>query len=269
MKTRVIAWWSGGITSAIACLWAIQTFKNVVIVFQDTRNEDEDTYRFLTDCEKLYGQKIERLSRFEDEGYKARDIEGIWLHYLSLNTAHGAICSTELKREVREKYQNLATDYGQVFGFDSNEMKRHLNMRRNYPEINVFSPLIDMKMSKADCARTLAKLGVEIPRAYKLGFRNNNCLNTGCVRGGIGYWQKMQQVKPETFEAMASREHKLTNLKGEPVTICKDQSKGGGLVFLRPHPNYPNMKDISMMKGREPEEIVECNGFCATIPPSQ
>ena len=67
---------------------------------------------------------------------------------------------------------------------------------------------------------------------------------------------------PEKFDAMAAREHRYTDMKGEPVTICKDQSKGGGLVFLKPHPKYPFMKDISMMKGRMPEPLMECNGFC-------
>jgi 3'-phosphoadenosine 5'-phosphosulfate sulfotransferase (PAPS reductase)/FAD synthetase len=261
MRTRVIAWWSGGITSAVACLWAVQTFKDVVIVFQDTKNEDADTYRFLKDCENLYSQPIERISRI---GRDYKSIEEVWLKFESLAVAHGAICSTVLKREVREAYQNLKTDYAQVFGFDKNERNRHLSMRRNYPEINVFSPLVDLGISKADCARMFSKLGIQIPNAYKLGFQNNNCLQTGCVRGGIGYWQKYKEVFPDRFDRMAERERKLTALKGEPVTICKDQSKGGGLVFLKPNPKYPDMKDISMMKGRQPESIMECNGFCST-----
>ena len=61
---------------------------------------------------------------------------------------------------------------------------------------------------------------------------------------------------------MAKVEHDLTELKGRPVTMLKDQSKGGGLVFLKPHPDYPMVKDISMMEGREPKPLVECNGFC-------
>lgn len=263
MKTRVIAWWSGGITSAVACMWAINAFKNVAIVFQDTMNEDEDTYRFLKDCEILYSQKIERISAITVDG-KYQSIEDVWFEFESLAVAHGAICSTVLKREVREAYQNLQTDYAQIFGYDKNEMKRHLAMRRGYPEINAMSPLIDVGLSKADCARKFVKLGIKLPAAYKLGFQNNNCLQTGCVRGGIGYWQKYGQVFPDRFDRMAEREHKLTDLKGEPVTICKDQSKGGGLVFLKPHPKYPHMKDISMMKGRHPESLVECTGFCTT-----
>ena len=65
---------------------------------------------------------------------------------------------------------------------------------------------------------------------------------------------------------MAEREHEYTRLKGEPVTINKDQSKGGGLVFLKRNPDYPNMKDLSMMKGRMAEPLMECNGFCGVKP---
>lgn len=262
MKTRIVAWWSGGITSAVACHWAIQTFKNVAIVFLDTKkNEDEDTYRFLTDCQKLYGQEIEVLSNPE---YKT--IQDVWRKFKSLNTAHGAICSTELKRKMREGYQNLDTDYSQVFGFEftKKEIRRHFQMRKNYPEINMMSPNIENKMNKRDCIKHFTDLGIKPPQAYKLGYHNNNCLKTGCVQGGIGYWQKRMIEAPESFEAMAAMEHELTDVKGEPVTILKDQSKNGGLVFLKPHPKYPHMKDITMMKGRKVISLMECTGFCST-----
>lgn len=82
------------------------------------------------------------------------------------------------------------------------------------------------------------------------------------MQGGIGYWQKMKRDFPEKFDVMAAMEHELTDAKGEPVTMLKDQSKNGGLVFLKPHPAYPLMKDITMMKGKEPRPLFECNGYC-------
>ena len=58
--------------------------------------------------------------------------------------------------------------------------------------------------------------------------------------------------------------------------MLKDQSKEAkaivkatgdktrSLVFLKPHPDYPLIKDISMMEGREPKPLMDCNGFgCA------
>ena len=46
--------------------------------------------------------------------------------------------------------------------------------------------------------------------------------------------------------------------------MLKDQGKNKGLVFLKPHPKYPDVKDITMMRGREPKPLFECNGFCGT-----
>jgi len=42
----VIAWWSGGVASAVTCKICVDWFgiDNVRIVFIDTKNEDDDTY---------------------------------------------------------------------------------------------------------------------------------------------------------------------------------------------------------------------------------
>lgn len=257
----VIAWWSGGVTSAVTCKLCIELFgaDNVKIVFINTKNEDEDTYRFLYDCEKWYDSKIYPLS---NAGYDS--IKDVWFKYKSLNVAKGAICSSELKRTMREQYMAVAPFSYQAFGFDIDEPKRAKAMGMNYPQAHPIFPLLMFGYSKKDCIKILELAGIEIPRAYKWGFTNNNCLETGCVQGGIGYWQKMQIDFPDKFKEMAKVEHELTNLKGEPVTMLKDQSKGGGLVFLLPHPKYPNIKDISMMKGRPPKPLTDCNGFCGT-----
>lgn len=260
-KEPVIAWWSGGITSAVACKLALDFWDNVRIVFMDTHNEDDDTYRFKDDCEKWYGAKIETISRPEYDS-----IEEVWLKFTSLNVAHGAICSSELKRDLRISFLKENDFRYNVFGFDigSFDAKRARSMAANWPEIKPFFPLLALGISKKQAIDIVKQAGIEIPRAYHWGFNNNNCLKTGCIQGGIGYWQKMKAEWPEKFDKMATMEHDLTNKKGKPVTILKDQSKGGGLVFLKPHPDYPTHKDISMMKGRQIEPLIECNGFCGT-----
>ncbi len=72
----------------------------------------------------------------------------------------------------------------------------------------------------------------------------------------------MERDLAEKLDKMANIEHKLTETNGSPVTMLNDQSKGGGLVFLKHNPEYPDLKDISMMKGREPKPLMDCNGFC-------
>ena len=180
--------------------------------------------------------------------------------------ANGAICSSTLKRDVRLKWQKEHKDeFGyQVFGFDIEEPKRAKAMTMNYPNAKPIYPLLLHGTSKKMCLDIVSEAGIEVPRAYKLGFQNNNCLKTMCIQGGIGYWQKVRRDMPDKFEAMADMEHELTDLKGQPVTMLKDQAKGGGLLFLKPHPEYPEVKDISMKKGVEPKPLLDCNGFgCA------
>ena len=267
-KNDVVCWWSGGITSAVACRLSIDIFglDRCRFIMIDTKNEHEDTYRFKDDCEKWYGKEIEVITAI---GEKYQNIQDVWMKYKSLNVATGAICSTELKRKVREKWQKENYFSYQVFGFefDRKEFNRALSLKLNHPKINSIYPLIMFGYTKEDCKKIVEDLGIEIPLMYQLGFKNNNCFGTGCVQGGIGYWQKIKTEFPDKFDAMASMEHKLTDIKGEPVTMLKDQggeakNNGNHLVFLKKHSDYPKLKCLDDMIVKDVEPLFECNGFC-------
>ena len=273
--SKIICWWSGGITSAVACKIAIERFgiENCQVIMIDTKNEDADTYRFKNDCEKWYGLPITSITAV---GTKYENIQDVWLKKLSLNTATGAICSTELKRWVRENWQKHNEYDYQIFGyeFDKKEMNRALGMHKNNPVAKPIFPLLMMGYDKPKCLDIIEnEAGIKVPNAYYYGFKNNNCLQTGCVQGGIGYWQLMRDIKPEVFNAMAEMEHTLTDLKGEPVTMLKDQSnegkakaeidKKGALIFLIKHPDYDNLC-LADKPRQKVEPLFECNGFCGT-----
>lgn len=156
-----------------------------------------------------------------------KNIEDIWIKHLSLNVATGAICSTIAKRKVRENWQKTNEYSHQVFGFEfeKKEFNRAMGMKMNHPKSKPIFPLLMMGYDKKDCLELIKQWGLDIPMMYKLGFKNNNCFNTGCVQGGIGYWQKMKKEFPEKYYKMSNMEHFLTDKKGEPVTMLKDQSK--------------------------------------------
>lgn len=263
-ENPVICWFSGGITSAVACHLAIQHYgkENCRSIFIDTNNEDEDTYRFLDDCEELFGIPIEKTTN-----EKYNNIQEVWTKFKGMNFAHGAICSSELKRAVRIKFQKENNYSYQVFGFDIDEPRRAKSMTLNNSDANPIYPLLLHGMSKKQCLDMFESFNIEPPRAYKWGFHNNNCLKTGCVQGGIGYWQKIHREKPELYEAMGNMEHHLTDLKGSPVTLCKTQTKeaistGNTILFLKKSAKYPEVKTVLEVKGREPKPLLECNGFC-------
>lgn len=260
MKKDIIAWWSGGIASAVTCKLTIDLFgkDRVRILFIDTKNEDDDTYRFKTDCEAWYGLPIETLSNND-----YTNIAEVWRKFKSLNVASGAICSTELKRAVREAWESRNTFLYQAFGYDMDEPKRALSMALNHPNSRPIFPLLMFGITKDKAAQILAENGIEIPRAYRLGYRNNNCFKTGCVQGGIGYWQKRKREYPEATAEMGAIEHELTDAKGRPVTMLRVRiGKERHPLFLYRHPDYPDIKCIDDVKGRPVKPLNDCNGFC-------
>lgn len=263
-ENPVIAWWSGGVTSAVTCKLCVDWFgaENVRIVFIDTNNEHSSTYTFMHQCEKWYGVYIERISNLA-----FKTIREVWYHYKSLNVATGAICSTTLKREVREKFQLTTKFSHQAFGFDTSELHRAKAMKLNHQDSRPIFPLIAEILSKQDCFKIIEKANdlftqLDIPEPYKMGYKNNNCFETMCVQGGIGYWQKVYREQPVKFQAMAIIEHELTDLRGEPVTMLRYKGKP---LFLLHNDNYPKCQNIMQIEGiREPKPLLECNGFCGT-----
>lgn len=266
---KVICWWSGGVTSAVACKIAIDLYgrENCRVIFMDTVNEDDDTYRFMNDCSVWYKKPIEVITYI---GSKYDSIQSVWRQYKALNSAKGAICSSSLKRDLRLAWEKENEWLHQVFGFDITESKRARSMKLNHPQANPIFPLMFHALSKKDCIEILESACIMIPRAYYMGFLNNNCLKTGCVKGGIGYWQKMRRDMPNVFQAMADMEHELSLAAGYPVTCLKDQSneakekadKKESLVFLIKNSIFPNNKELSDMRECKVEPLVECNGFC-------
>jgi len=266
MKKDIIAWWSGGVTSAVACRISIDLFgaNRVRVIFIDTKNEDDDTYRFMSDCEKWYQIPIETITSME-----VQSIQEVWRLHNSLNTANGAICSNVLKRRVREHWQKGNRYIYQAFGFELDEARRAMALTKNHPDAKAMYPLLMFGLSKKDCVEIIESSGINIPRVYHLGYKNNNCFKTGCVQGGIGYWQKLKREYPDKFDAMAKIEHELTDAKGTPITMLKDQSNeakktGVKLVFLKKHPDYPEMKCLDDMRECKVEPLFECNAFCGT-----
>ena len=214
----------------------------------------------------LYTSCIETITAI---GKDYESIQDVWIKHESLNVATGAICSTQLKRRVRERWQKNVIYRHQVFGFefDKKEFNRALGLSKNHSKAKPIYPLLMYGYDKDDCLKLVEDRGIVVPLMYRFGFRNNNCFQTGCVQGGVGYWQKMRRDFPEKFEDMADMEHKLTGLKGKPVCMLRDQSKaakksGNELVFLRKHPDYPNLKCIDEMPDCKVEPLFECNGFC-------
>ena len=64
---------------------------------------------------------------------------------------------------------------------------------------------------------------------YKLGYNNNNCI--GCVKGGIGYWNKIRVDFPAEFDRMAELERKIGHAVLKETKVVDGEKKGFSFVF--------------------------------------
>jgi hypothetical protein len=205
MSEVIIAWWSAGVTSAVATKLAIQEFgTKIKPVYFQIDSAHQDNKRFKEDCENWYGMEIEvrQASRFKDQ-FDVIEVKKY------INGPAGARCTVELKKNVRHKVEKEFKYSGQIFGFEysKREVNRAVRFKEQHPSTNPIFPLIEAKMTKPECLYLIEKANIKIPEMYQLGYSNNNCI--GCVKGGIGYWNKIRVDFPDVFNRMSSLERKL------------------------------------------------------------
>jgi hypothetical protein len=233
---RVISWFSCGAASAVATKLAIANADNVVVAYCKVQEEHPDNERFLKECEEWFGQEIVVLM---NETYKGSIYNVFEKNYM--RTPSGSPCTRALKKQVRQKFE-LPTDR-QVFGYTIEEEARLDRFIDANNDVDVWPVLIERGLSKNDCLAMVNEAGIELPDMYKLGYRNNNCI--GCVKGGMGYWNKIRVDFPDHFKRMADLE------KRKGYTVLKDKD---GPIFL--HDLDPNRGDYSA------EHDIECGIFC-------
>lgn len=211
-KSFRVAWWSAGITSAVACKMALEMYDDVELFYIHIDSAHPDNERFKADCEKWYGKKIHSLKsrEFKDQ-FEVIEKTG------AVNTPMGAPCTLKLKKDVRfeleRRFQidlfNEVQILNQVWGFEYElrQVNRAIRFGQQYPNTRPLFPLIEKGIDKDQCAGMLINAGIDLPIMYLLGFNNNNCI--GCVKGGKGYWNLIRVHFPDEFWRMARLERKV------------------------------------------------------------
>ncbi len=210
---RVLVWFSCGAASAVAAKLAVEKYPHAEILYCDTLvYEHPDNQRFLLDVSIHFGRTIKLL-----KSEKYSDIFDVFRRTGWLVGVGGARCTQELKKNVRKAYEN--PDDLHIFGLTADEEKRIERFEDQNPDTEIEWILRDNGVTKSDCYRILQEDGIELPEMYKLGYNNNNCI--GCVKGQMGYWNKIRVDFPEAFDRMALLEREMN------VAICKTYAGDG------------------------------------------
>lgn len=204
---NIAVWFSCGAASAVAAKLMVDRYgpvANVRVVNNPVAEEDADNRRFLRDVEHWIGQPIELAKRARYPNASAREV---WAKKRYMAGTEGAPCTQELKKFARQEWENNnATDL-HVLGFTAEERQRHERFKL-FERDNIFSVLIEDKLTKADCFNIVQRAGIDLPRVYKLGYPNANCV--GCVKvTSPKYWNLVRRVHPETFADRAAQSREI------------------------------------------------------------
>ena len=212
VKTKTIAWFSGGVSSAVAIKLAGVPIDQIIYTHID--DQHSDTLRFVKDCEVWLGMSVtitqSRYKRVND-ALLAAGGKGY------VNGPAGAPCTRLLKRRVRQEWELLQdpdTRIRYIWGFDATEKNRVERISFAMPDQDHLFPLIEQNVTKPEAHKILSASGISRPVMYDLGYQNNNCV--GCVKGGMGYWNKIRRDFPDVFQSRAAIERVIggTCIKG-------------------------------------------------------
>lgn len=251
----IVCWFSCGAASACAAKLAIEKYgrDNVRVVNNPVANEHPDNLRFLADCEKWLGVKIESAI---NSCFKDCRIEKVFDEYNLMSTPKFAPCTLELKQMARAEWEtkngfNKETDII-VMGYTADETRRRdrFNASEKNKGYKLECPLIEAGYDKHRCFAEIEQAGIKLPEIYtKFQFPNANCI--GCVKAGsVWYWQLVKKHFPDVFKARCEQSRKLG---------CRLIDLGKGK-----EPRHIFLDEMTdNMIGRKPKSCyVECGIFC-------
>ena len=233
-KKLKVCWISAGVSSFVAGYLERESIDKYIYI--DIDDQHPDSMRFIKDCEKALGKEIEILKSPYDSVENAIKMAKV----VRLQGGF-APCTNWLKKRVRKEWEYEHRDYEitYVWGMDLDEKHRADRLQETMFEFEHCFPLIERNLTKQDAHGICAELGIKRPAMYDLGYNNNNCV--GCVKGGMGYWNKIRVDFPEVFANRAKLERKIG------YSILKE-------CYL---------DELDPSRGRMSEEIQqECNIFC-------
>lgn len=240
----IAVWFSCGAASAVAAKKTIEKYGNyctVRVLNNPVIEEDEDDQRFLKDCEKWLGIKIEKVI---NPSYPSCSAVDVWDSRKYMSGIAGAPCTLMLKKNARYHWEKTNHADWHVLGFTMDEKRRHERFILSERD-NVIPVLIDEQISKGGCYNYLSNAGIEIPNIYKMGYPNANCI--GCVKASSPtYWNHVRVQHPEIFASRAEQSKRI----GAKLVVVKGERMF--LSDLDPDTKGRKMKDMDF----------ECSIFC-------
>lgn len=210
-----IVLYSKGVCSAYIAARLKETCVDPLCLFNDTKREDEDTYRFGDEVAAKWGLNVVEAS-------DGRDLYDFFRQQRIIPARQIPACSIALKIKPGAAFLAALEGPGRVaYGYDLNEEDRAERTIANWahPHLTPWFPLIEWGVSKRQCFGFFLERGVEVPRIYR-HFRNANCLP--CKNFRMNDWVALRYHYPEKFAEAQALEEEIGSTWMQEGTPLKD-----------------------------------------------
>jgi hypothetical protein len=209
---------SGGVGSWLAAKRA----RPDLLIFADTKMEDEDLYRFLPEAAANVGAELVTLADGRTPWEVFHDVRLI-------GNTRADPCSRILKRDLIRKWLEDNCDPADTtvyLGIDWTEVHRRDGAIARWAPWKVEFPLCNRPFFyKAEILDLLRAEGIEPPRLYKMGFPHNNC-GGFCIKAGQGEFARLFWAMPERYREHEAKEEEMRAYLGKDVSILRDRTGG-------------------------------------------
>jgi hypothetical protein len=223
-QTKHIVLFSGGVGSWAAAkrVAAQHGTDNLILLFTDTKTEDEDLYRFIQEAANNVGGKLITLA-------DGRNVWEVFKDARFIGNTRIDPCSRILKRELAREWIEShcqASSTIVYLGIDWTEAHRADRAGAAWLPWKVESPLIDPPLlDKQQVFGHLKDEGIKPPRLYAMGFPHNNC-GGFCVKAGQAQFALLLEKLPNRYAYHEEKEQEMRQFLGKDVAILRDRRGG-------------------------------------------
>lgn len=199
--------------------------ENMVLLFTDTRMEDEDLYRFIKEAAANVGVPLTTIT-------EGRNPWHVFFDERFLGNSRVDPCSKILKRQMADNWLTAncdPTDTICYVGVDWTEEHRYTRLRdrRAAEGWRYEAPMCDAPyLVKKDVTAWIAREGLTQGRLYDMGFAHDNC-GGFCIKAGQGHYANLLQKLPKRYARHENMEQAFITFIGKPVSILTDRSGDG------------------------------------------
>ena len=220
--TKHIVMYSGGVCSWSAAKRVVEEYgsSKTLLLFADTKIEDEDLYRFLHEGADVLKAELQIIADGRTPWEVFKDVK-------FLGNSRIDPCSRILKRDLIRDWieDNYSYDECVIYmGMDWTEGHRLERTQKHWEPYIVKAPMMDKPyMMKEQMIRNVISAGMKPPRLYEMGFPHNNC-GGFCIKAGHATFNLLLKSIPERYKYHEEQEQALQKSLGKNHTILKDRT---------------------------------------------